>query len=57
MMMMGTMGLPCGKELGSGVHALRGRGDRMNQFGVIKNVPVFGLLEARLCTTLGGPVR
>ena len=57
MMMMGTMGLPCGKELGSGVHALLGRGDRTNQFGVIKNVPMFGLLEARLCTTAGGPVR
>ena len=31
-----------------------GRGDRMNQFGVVEYVPKFGSPEARLCTTLGG---
>ena len=51
---METMGLPCGKELGSSVHALRGRGDWMNRLGMIENVPMFGPVEARLCTTLGG---
>ena len=45
MIMMETMGLPCGKELGSSVHALR---------CVNENVPMFGPVEARLCTTLGG---
>ena len=53
MIMIETMGLLCGKELGSSVHALRGRGDRMNRFGVIKNVPIFGLVEAKRCITLG----
>jgi len=33
-----TMRLPCGKELGSGVHALRGRGDTRNRFRVTENI-------------------
>ena len=48
------MGLPCEKELGSSAHALRGRGDWMNQSRVNENVPMFGPVEARHCTTLGG---
>ena len=51
---METMGLPCGKGLGPGVHALQGRVDMMNQFGVVKNAPILGSVEARLCTTPGG---
>jgi hypothetical protein len=32
------MRLPCGKELGSGVHALQGGGDGKNRFVVIEDV-------------------
>ena len=36
--MIETMGRPCGKGLGSGVHALWRRGDRRSRFEVLENV-------------------
>ena len=33
-----TMGRPCGKELGSGVHILWRKNDRRSRFGVLENV-------------------
>ena len=38
MVMIETMGRPCGKELGSGVHALWRRNDRRSRFGVLEHV-------------------